>query len=950
MCVLQDFEAITPNVLARTIETVQGGGCIVLLLKTLTSLKQFYTMVMDVHARYRTESHQAVTPRFNERFLLSLSSCPMCLMVDDEFNVLPLSLSKTIPATLPLNVEKTLTSQEKELSALKVSLKEDEKVGPLIEKCVTVDQAKAVLMFMDVMAEKPSTLSHANTTMVALTASRGRGKSASIGLALAAAIGYGYRSILVTSPTPENVSTLFTFVMKGLQGMGYAPHLDYEVIHAGTPSSTSTLSTPSTKRVTSLAIPCVVQINVYKTHRQTIRYATPHDVHHMTSSMEILVIDEAAAIPLPIVKQWTFPALVFLASTVHGYEGTGRSLSLKFIESFKYSARPPPSSSSSSTHMDASSTSSLTRRSSMHVPTSSSSPSSSTSSSSSVGNFKEITLTQPIRYAMDDPVEQWLNQVLCLNATSIPNTPSPSTSSLGYPHPSDCQLYYVSRDTLFSFHPISEHFLQKMMGLYVASHYKNTPNDLQLMSDAPAHHLFVLLGPQSTPRTSSTTSSFMKEKPPSPPFVPEPLVVLQVSLEGKISKTSIELALLRGQGPEGDLIPWCMSQQFQDPNFAMLSGARIVRIATHPDYLGFGYGSRALQLLEQYYRGDLDLTERTSSSSVPLSSKDTAPLSSTSMKGDVSDPFPLPLSTSKKTDVVMAKEEVLGVRPTSTLPPLLVHLTLRRPEPLDWLGVSFGLTSRLFRFWQRQGFFPVYVRQTPHEMTGEHTCIVLKSLDVLPTTHRSSEALHPVHTQPQAQPQNSHPFITMHPTPSSTQSWVTSFSLDFCHRWIYLLGYEFRSFPSVLAVTLFTCAFQHQTFSSSSSSSTTTTTATLATTSSSSFSSLTLKEVLMHFTYHDLKRLQGYTHQGMDYHVILDLVPRLARLYFTPGLFMHPDLKFTGLQHSLLLGLGLQYKSMEQMAHEFHLPVSQVMALFLKSMKRYEYHLNQLVLRQVETQ
>ena len=33
-----------------------------------------------------------------------------------------------------------------------------------------------------------------------------------------------------------------------------------------------------------------------------------------------------------------------------------------------------------------------------------------------------------------------------------------------------------------------------MVALYVASHYKNSPNDLQLMSDAPAHHLFVLLG------------------------------------------------------------------------------------------------------------------------------------------------------------------------------------------------------------------------------------------------------------------------------------------------------------------------------------------------------------------------------------------------------------------------------------------------------------------------
>ena len=33
MCVLQDFEALTPNLLARTIETVEGGGAVVILLK-----------------------------------------------------------------------------------------------------------------------------------------------------------------------------------------------------------------------------------------------------------------------------------------------------------------------------------------------------------------------------------------------------------------------------------------------------------------------------------------------------------------------------------------------------------------------------------------------------------------------------------------------------------------------------------------------------------------------------------------------------------------------------------------------------------------------------------------------------------------------------------------------------------------------------------------------------
>ncbi len=46
MLVLQDFEAITPNLLARTIETVEGGGVVVLLLKTMTSLRQLYSLSM----------------------------------------------------------------------------------------------------------------------------------------------------------------------------------------------------------------------------------------------------------------------------------------------------------------------------------------------------------------------------------------------------------------------------------------------------------------------------------------------------------------------------------------------------------------------------------------------------------------------------------------------------------------------------------------------------------------------------------------------------------------------------------------------------------------------------------------------------------------------------------------------------------------------------------------
>ena len=37
---------MTPNLLARTVETVEGGGIVIVLLRSMTSLKQLYTMTM----------------------------------------------------------------------------------------------------------------------------------------------------------------------------------------------------------------------------------------------------------------------------------------------------------------------------------------------------------------------------------------------------------------------------------------------------------------------------------------------------------------------------------------------------------------------------------------------------------------------------------------------------------------------------------------------------------------------------------------------------------------------------------------------------------------------------------------------------------------------------------------------------------------------------------------
>ncbi|KAH9610472.1 hypothetical protein KSS87_005313 [Heliosperma pusillum] len=505
-------------------------------------------ILQDVHERYRTESHSEAAGRFNERFLLSIASCRACVVVDDELNILP--ISSHIRTITPIPVEEDcegLSEAERSLKNLKEDLNEDFPVGPLIKKCCTLDQGKAVISFLDAILDK------ALRSTVALLAARGRGKSAALGLAVAGAVAAGYSNIFVTAPSPDNLKTLFDFIRKGFDSLEYKvefvfEHTDYDVIKS---------SNPEFKKAT-------VRINIFKQHRQTIQvgpsfsilpcrvheavYIQPNE-HEKLSQVELLVIDEAAAIPLPIVKSLLGPYLVFISSTVNGYEGTGRSLSLKLLQQLEEQSQ-----------MSKNSDSSFSGR-----------------------LFKKIELTESIRYGSGDPIESWLNGLLCLDvANYIPNI-----SRL--PPPGDCDLYYVNRDTLFSYHKDSELFLQRMMALFVASHYKNSPNDLQLMADAPAHHLFVLLGPVDESKN----------------HLPDILCVVQVCLEGEISSDSAKISLRDGRSPHGDQIPWKFCQQFLDTNFPTLSGARIVRIASHPSAMRLGYGSAAVKLLTRYYEGQL---------------------------------------------------------------------------------------------------------------------------------------------------------------------------------------------------------------------------------------------------------------------------------------------------------------------------------------------------------
>ncbi|KAA8643528.1 hypothetical protein EYZ11_004275 [Aspergillus tanneri] len=812
MCILQDFEAMTPNLLARTVETVEGGGVVILLLKSMNSLKQLYTMSMDIHSRYRTEAHDDVTARFNERFILSLGGCDSCLVVDDELNVLPISGGKNVkPLPPPGPTDAESTGTKKELKDIKDSLVETQPVGPLVNLARTVDQAKSLLTFVDAIAEK--TL----RSTVTLTAARGRGKSAALGVAIAAAVAHGYSNIFITSPSPENLKTLFEFVFKGFDALGYLDHVDYTILQSTNPDFNK----------------AIVRVNIHRQHRQTIQYIQPQDAH-VLGQAELLVIDEAAAIPLPLVRKLMGPYLVFMASTINGYEGTGRSLSLKLIQQLREQSRGGLKTNGQE---EADVADRATGKSAKNPE-------------KSLGGrtLREVTLSEPIRYAPGDSVEKWLNKLLCLDAT----LPKSKMNMQGCPHPSQCQLLQVNRDTLFSFHPVSEKFLQQMMALYVASHYKNTPNDLQLMSDAPAHQLYVLVPPIDEDSVK----------------LPEPLCVIQVALEGRISRQSVLNGLSRGQRAGGDLIPWLVSQQYQDEDFAGLSGARIVRIATNPEYLSMGYGSRALELLIDFYEGKFyNLSED-------------APVTQEEMV--------------RVTDEELANSNLLDdnvhVRDIRSMPPLFAKLSESRPDSLDYLGVSYGLTPSLHKFWKRSSFAPVYLRQTPNDLTGEHSCVMLRTLS----------------------------------TGDNDASWLGAFARDFHKRFLALLSYQFREFPSVLSLSICESANAGAKLDTS-----------------LTPSPLTKSTIDADLSPFDLKRIDSYSNNLLDYHVILDMVPTIAEYYFSGRL--SGKVSLSGVQQSILLAIGLQRKTLDHLEKELSLPPSQLLAMFLKIIRKMSTHFRAII-------
>lgn len=82
----------------------------------------------------------------------------------------------------------------------------------------------------------------------------------------------------------------------------------------------------------------------------------------------------------------------------------------------------------------------------------------------------------------------------------------------------------------------------------------------------------------------------------------------------------------------------------------------------------------------------------------------------------------------------------------------------------------------------------------------------------------------------------------------------------------------------------------------------------------------------------DLKRLESYSNNLIDFYLIRDLIPAISRLFFFKQLDEKVRLSFA--QCATLLGFGLQYREIEDVAQELNMEVGHCLALFTKTIKK----------------
>ncbi len=257
----------------------------------------------------------------------------------------------------------------------------------------TLDQQTTVAAIVDLgrgQSQRP----------IVLVSDRGRGKSSALGIAAAQLLNQGCKTILVTAPRLTSVEALFR----------HTRHL--------LPQATSNRG-------------------LLQYGEASLRFIAPDELIKTTPEADLLLVDEAAAIPIPMLEKILshYPQPVF-ATTVYGYEGTGRGFALRFNKVLD-----------------------------LQTP-----------------GWQQLCMQQPIRWAEFDALEQFAFDALLLNATIA------SAGELAGLELSACQVKRVCSDNLMA----NQLLLSEVFGLLVLAHYRTRPNDLRQLLDSSDLQLHVM--------------------------------------------------------------------------------------------------------------------------------------------------------------------------------------------------------------------------------------------------------------------------------------------------------------------------------------------------------------------------------------------------------------------------------------------------------------------------
>ncbi|CAG0884789.1 unnamed protein product [Darwinula stevensoni] len=102
---------------------------------------------------------------------------------------------------------------------------------------------------------------------------------------------------------------------------------------------------------------------------------------------------------------------------------------------------------------------------------------------------------------------------------------------------------------------------------------------------------------------------------------------------------------------------------------------------------------------------------------------------------------------------------------------------------------------------------------------------------------------------------------------------------------------------------------------------------------------------MVHLTVYDVKRLELYAKNLADYHLCMDLLPALARVYF---LNQMGDVHLSPVQAGILMGLGLQHRTVDALAKEFEIPATQLLGLFNRIVRKILTFLNGVLEKDLE--